>query len=152
MRELLREVHKLEKAELARANKAFPLFNSDHEGIAVLEEEIYEAEKERRDVIRVFKTMRVRTFEDMPEGARHDARRLKISALLAACEYIQVAAMAEKFCMDKDSFTQEDADRLSEGYAGVACFSEDFNGDLEKAAKEWHALVKELERRDEDAE
>lgn len=43
MKEILIEIDRLAEEELERANKIHPLFASDHEGYAVIREEIEEA-------------------------------------------------------------------------------------------------------------
>ncbi len=40
MKELMEKVYTLVDWELNKANENWPLFNSDHEGIAVIEEEV----------------------------------------------------------------------------------------------------------------
>lgn len=43
MKEILIEIDRLAEEELSRANKVNPMFHSDHEGYAVIQEEIDEA-------------------------------------------------------------------------------------------------------------
>ena len=43
MKEILIEIDRLAEKEMERANKIHPMFHSDHEGWAVLQEEIEEA-------------------------------------------------------------------------------------------------------------
>ena len=43
MKELREKVYTLVDWELNKANENWPLFNSDHEGISVIEEEVVEA-------------------------------------------------------------------------------------------------------------
>lgn len=48
------DVEKLVQKELKSANQRFPLFRSDHEGAAVIYEEIEESEKELKSIQSVF--------------------------------------------------------------------------------------------------
>lgn len=128
MKELFDSVTRIEKEELVRANKENPLFSSDHEGIAVIDEELWEADEVRRKVSRLFSEVKSMTFVNRPEEARRYARDLKMTALLTACEYIQVAAMAEKFNMDEESFTQEHCDSLSKCCGCGNCDCEECEG------------------------
>lgn len=51
MNELRAEVEAAAQAELNRANEKFPLFNSRHEGYAVVLEELEEAKEAMENVI-----------------------------------------------------------------------------------------------------
>lgn len=100
MKVLREKVKKLAKAELVMANEQFPLFHSDHEGVAVLLEEATEA-REDMDWLEK-KTLRLMraVFED----ASYDVKRnilaeIEMLATELACEAIQVSAMASKFRM-----------------------------------------------------
>lgn len=102
MEHLREEMHKAAENELSRANANFPLFNSPHEGYAVILEEYEEAQealeqvKSSLDVLwekikgndvtyfLVDKTMAMTIYED---------------AINAACEMAQVAAMLLKYEM-----------------------------------------------------
>ena len=112
MKELLRDTNKAMKDELVRANLSNPLFRSDHEGLGVITEEMFEAHEAGGKAQTLFAQMSACIFEDNHDSAVRKAKRLRDRALYAACEYIQVAAMAEKFTISKEEFTQEDADRL----------------------------------------
>ena len=89
------EVEKLVQKELESANQRFPLFRSDHEGAAVIFEEIEEAEHELNEVRFAFKEM-WRSIKFNASGVTFCDIVLKRSINLA-CEAIQVAAMAQKF-------------------------------------------------------
>ena len=54
MNAVKQDVEKLVQKELESANQRFPIFRSDHEGAAVIYEEIEEAESEMRGVNRHF--------------------------------------------------------------------------------------------------
>lgn len=101
MKELKQSVRTVVVEELKRANKKFPLFYSDHEGVAIIEEEKIEAKEE---IDRVHKTMWIlknQVFKDYPEQAINSAEILRDHAISAAAELIQVAAMCEKFIMSR---------------------------------------------------
>ena len=97
MSEIKSEVENLVQKELESANQRFPMFRSDHEGAAVIFEEIEEAESEMRGVNRHFAS----TWYSVKNNERIKAysyiNKLKNSAVNLACEAIQVAAMAQKF-------------------------------------------------------
>lgn len=92
------DVEKLVEKELATANKKFPQFHSKHEGYAVILEEVEEAAREI-DWIKA-------DTEDLWDCVKHNSDatvvdniviRMLESAINAACEAIQVAAMCDKF-------------------------------------------------------
>lgn len=102
MTRLLETVRGLVDYELADARSVHgEYFHSPHEGYGVLMEEVQEAADEVRSVERL-------TDEDMLRFVRMCAdgrgstllisrlKSLKRDAIAAACEYIQVAAMAQK--------------------------------------------------------
>ena len=97
MNAVKQDVEKLVQKELESANQRFPMFRSDHEGAAVIYEEIEEAESEMRAVNRHF----VSTWYLVKQNERIKAysyiNKLKNSAVNLTCEAIQVAAMAQKF-------------------------------------------------------
>lgn len=91
-------IDKIVSIEMCLANAKHPLFASDHEGYAVLKEEIEEVEIEYRqlkdfDLCRLWKNVKT----DSPEGAAMEAEYIERTAQKLACESIQVAAMARKF-------------------------------------------------------
>ena len=97
MSEIKSEVENLVQKELESANQRFPMFRSDHEGAAVIFEEIEEAESEMRGVNRHFAS----TWYSVKNNERIKAysyiNKLKNSAVNLACGAIQIAAMAQKF-------------------------------------------------------
>ena len=90
------DVEKLVQKELESANQKFPMFRSDHEGAAVIFEEIEKANEE---------CFRIKgQFEVLWDYVKNDEKfssklaiRISNCALNLACEAIQVAAMAQKF-------------------------------------------------------
>jgi len=96
MTKLLNEVEELTKAELARCNEQHPLFASNHEGAAVIREEVEEAEDEMGWIKDLYHYLWGAVKDDEPETATKAACELKERAIRCACECIQVAAMCEK--------------------------------------------------------
>ena len=99
MFELIADVEVLVQDELERANKKFPLFRSRHEGVAVIEEEVYEVSNDYRDMCNHFSILKERVFRDKENI---NTSMLEYYACLLACEAIQVAAMARKFRKSKE--------------------------------------------------
>lgn len=98
MDKLYRKVNLLAQMELNEAAKNHDkLFNSMHEGFAVLMEELAEASD---DMVRLeddaMQDLWCAIRDDDAEGARMAAVGVEKFALLLACEAIQVAAMARK--------------------------------------------------------
>ena len=89
------QVRDLVKIELAAANERFPQFHSQHEGYAVIKEEVDEL-KEYTDLINnrmIYLWAKIR-FNNICEDL---VSRIYDDAINAACEAIQVAAMCKKF-------------------------------------------------------
>lgn len=98
MKELRVEVQEVMQNELKRANEKFPLFNSGHEGISVIQEELFEAYEEIDCLTDATRDLERAVFKDRPVRELHSiARQGIISAVCAACELIQTAAMFDKF-------------------------------------------------------
>lgn len=100
MTELKKEVEAATRAELNRASAKFPLFNSPHEGYAVILEELEES-KEALDVVTSSMAVmwdRVRGKE-VASFLEKETRPTAIynQAIEAACEIIQTAAMLLKY-------------------------------------------------------
>lgn len=89
------QVRELVNVELAAANEKFPQFHSPHEGWAVMLEEYQELEEEcekiSKEMLEMFRNIRAndKCYADC-------ALSILLCAVYAACEAIQVAAMAEK--------------------------------------------------------
>lgn len=97
MTKLIEEVRQCIEREYERASSEHgPLNNSDHESYAVLLEEVDEASQEVGSV----ESSMYALWESVKRGTSTDMCvhlvQIQQSALLAACEYIQVAAMAHK--------------------------------------------------------
>lgn len=91
---LLGKVADLADEELKMANEQYPLFASNHEGAAVILEEVEEADDEM---------MRIKYYNGLlwndvkeDEDVGEDAEDVKKHAIRCACECIQVAAMCDK--------------------------------------------------------
>lgn len=93
------DVEALVKKELEAANERFPLFNSAHEGYAVLLEEAEELEAEsasvKYDMLCLWTAVKCNSSEAAEATISHTYER----AVNAAIEAIQVAAMCEKYEM-----------------------------------------------------
>lgn len=95
---LRKDVMKLVNEELERANDMFPMFHSDHEGLAVILEERDEV---RSDYVRMRecanKLMESVFKDEDRENKTICANALALNAVYVACEAVQTAAMAIKF-------------------------------------------------------
>ena len=89
------DVEKLVQKELEYANQRFPMFRSDHEGAAVIVEEIKEAEDEPKSIKSVFEELWYTV--KLNESNEPWVSRVMEYSVNLACEAIQVAAMAQKF-------------------------------------------------------
>ena len=89
------DIRALVGKELAAANKRFPQFHSQHEGWAVIKEEMEEAEEELAKMKIYLAGAWGNITSDVQ--ANSDIESLKQRAINAACEAIQVAAMCQKF-------------------------------------------------------
>lgn len=93
------DVEKLVQKELESANQRFPMFASEHEGYAVILEEVEEAQEYMADTKSclggIWAGIRGGYYDaDLYKKAAFD---LKDSAVGLAIEAIQVAAMGQKF-------------------------------------------------------
>ena len=102
MTKLLEKVRGLVEAELADARSIHgEYFHSPHEGYGVLMEEVQEAADEANSLKYLADESLLRYVKACADG-RGDAlikarlKNMSCIALKAACEYIQVAAMAQK--------------------------------------------------------
>ena len=110
MKELREKVYTLVDWELNKANENWPLFNSDHEGISVIEEEVVEAFVEAISAKENFESLKNKVFNDDKEATPFICTDIKNAASLAAAEFIQVAAMAQKFIASSEKNNQKEVD------------------------------------------
>lgn len=89
------DVEKLVQKELESANQSFPMFRSDHEGAAVICEEIQESEQALENAKTYFHLLWLGIKKNLVH--ERNIQYLKRYAEDLACEAIQVAAMAQKF-------------------------------------------------------
>lgn len=89
------DVEKLVEKELEAANERFPQFHSEHEGWAVMQEEAEELQEECASIEMAMEQLWHRIRDGIPT-AQHVAL-VEQYAEAAACEAIQVAAMARKY-------------------------------------------------------
>jgi len=92
-------ITKLIEEELELANKKFPLFNSPHEGYAVILEEFEEAMEEKEDILTEMAYLKKRIFQNENKSAIYKIKCLKNSTINCISELIQLAAMCDKYIM-----------------------------------------------------
>ena len=103
MQELRESVRKLIDEELERANKNWPMFRSDHEGVAVVDEEFYETAQEYTSLYEAVQDLEKAIYTDAAVSQSHtDALDIEFIATELACEAIQVAAMGRKFIESRE--------------------------------------------------
>ena len=95
MKELINTMHCIAANELNRANEKFPPFNSKHEAIGVIDEEVYEMNAELEQTNKWLKDLRVAVYRDYDLNKPITEMEKKLSAALA--EGVQVLAMLKKF-------------------------------------------------------
>lgn len=108
MNAVKQDVEKLVQKELESANQRFPMFRSDHEGAAVILEEIEETHSEMLDMELNYKSLWQTIKENFINTASY-AELIFDDAINLACEAIQVAAMAQKF-IDSQKEREENED------------------------------------------
>lgn len=97
MIELETRVRELAFTEKTSAIKRHGYAHSDHEALALLQEEIWEAEKEMQRV-RVYEyALKKQVYINNHKLSLEYVSEIKNDAINAACELIQVAAMCDKF-------------------------------------------------------
>ena len=64
MKDILIEIDRIVADELERANKVHPLFHSDHEGVAIIEEEIMEVKVDLEMVDCLFGNLKINVYRD----------------------------------------------------------------------------------------
>ena len=90
-----KDVEKLVEKELEAANERFSQFHSEHEGWAVMQEEAEELQEECASIEMAMEQLWHRIRDGIPT-ANHVAL-VEQYAEAAACEAIQMAAMARKY-------------------------------------------------------
>ena len=95
MKELINTMHCIAANELNRANETFPQFNSKHEAIGVIDEEVYEMNAELEQTNKWLKELRIAVYRDFLLDKPITEMEKKLSAALA--EGVQVLAMLKKF-------------------------------------------------------
>jgi len=97
MKEIIEGIKELATKELISANKKFPMFQSTHEGYAVLLEEVEEVKEQLRYV----EGELIYTWDDVKRNKNINAvnhvKDLREYAINMAAECIQVIAMTDKF-------------------------------------------------------
>jgi hypothetical protein len=91
------EVKELVDKELKSANERFSLFHSDHEGYAIIKEELEEAKEELGYAEIAFNNLWENVKENKTMPALNHAEAILKCASNTAIEAIQLAAMAQKF-------------------------------------------------------
>lgn len=89
------DVKMLVEKELESANERFPQFHSEHEGWAVMQEEAEELDEEMEAIGMAMEQLWHRIRDNLPTATH--AALIEQYAEAAACEAIQVAAMARKY-------------------------------------------------------
>lgn len=95
MKELINTIHCIAANELNRANEKFPQFNSKHEAMGVIDEEVFEMNIELEQTNKWLKELRVAVYRDFLLDKPISEMEKKLSATLA--EGVQVLAMLKKF-------------------------------------------------------
>lgn len=97
------QVRELVNVELESANRQFPQFHSPHEGWAVMREEVVEMKRAAKATNSFSKALFYAIMaNDTMHSQKNTASVIMEEAIHAACEAIQVAAMAQKF-MDMEA-------------------------------------------------
>jgi hypothetical protein len=109
---LIEDVSKVVQTELIASMEKFPLFNSAHEGYAVIKEEVEEAKEDMVKVESDIDCLWVDIKFNQPiESVLEQLQTLGDYALVLACEAIQVAAMCVKFEQSAEKWREADARR-----------------------------------------
>ena len=95
MNAIKNDVQKLVQKELNSANEKFPLFNSPHEGYAVIKEEIEECMDDLTMMLEAFSAAWDKIKNN--KYAFNTIHQVKEFAESLAIEAVQVAAMADKY-------------------------------------------------------
>ena len=93
------KIQELVQTELNSANEKFPLFNSPHEGYAVIKEELEECSENIFDMTSTLQLMWDGVKNNDAKTVADLVKDIRSFAVQAACEAVQVAAMCDKFSM-----------------------------------------------------
>lgn len=100
MDKLMKNIRYAVDAEQQEAEKNHGrTFASAHEGYGVLAEELQEATDEEENVMTSLGKLLYAIRQDSVENIENVCLRIERCAMLAACEYCQVAAMARKMIL-----------------------------------------------------
>ena len=103
MKDILIEIDRIVADELERANKVHPLFHSDHEGIAVIHEEMVEV----RESFITSQMFEGQAWEDIMKDDSDDAagsiKEARMQLAFTAAELIHVIAMCDKFIASQEA-------------------------------------------------
>ena len=97
MKEIIEGIKVLATKELISANNKFPMFQSTHEGYAVLLEEVEEVVEQLRNVEEVLSYAWGNIRRNRKENTIKCIKELREFAIKMAAESIQVIAMTDKF-------------------------------------------------------
>ena len=103
MKHLITYINQLTNVERNRADQEHGPFHSDHEGLAILGEEIWESNIEMSHLLHNADELRQAVFTDRNDDAHNTALDIKKHATLMAAEAIQVAAVAQRFIDSQDA-------------------------------------------------
>lgn len=102
MKELMNGVKLLTKEECERGIDNHGYFNSDHEALGIIWEEVTECNTENEKIRFCFDAFMDTVFNDIDDLKCDRILKLRKAAVACACEAIQVAAMCEKWFEGKD--------------------------------------------------
>lgn len=102
MKELMRDVKSLAKEECGRGINVHGYFNTDHEALGVIWEEVTECNTENERIRFCFDAFMETVFNDIDELKHDRVSKLYDAAVMCACEAVQVAAMCDKWVMSNE--------------------------------------------------
>ena len=109
MKKLIEEITKLSTYEYSRAAEKFgKQHNSPHEAYAVIKEEFEEAQKNVFKVEQILDEFWEQTKANNTTLGENAVAALGREAILAACEFVQVAAMAYKATLGYSGGTNDE--------------------------------------------
>lgn len=97
MTPMIVDIKKLVREEYERAIREYGYAHSDHEGLALLREEICEAQSEIKLITIWEVALKQSVYRDECHQYSKLVNEIKQKAINGACELIQVAAMCDKF-------------------------------------------------------